>query len=641
MIVVPPTSPVFISTFNISPTTIQSGQTALITWSAASNATLCVASGDWSGYQSLSNTFNVGAQNFAITTNKTYILQCGNGTASTTQSVNLTINPVTTGGGGGGGGTPLIGLVSGFSAMPNPVLSGVGSTLSWSSTNATLCVASGGTPSGTWTGNQLIAGNYTIAPVTVTVSTTVIYSIACGNALGTTSRDVSFTVNPIVAPTVIDFTVSPLTGLVTSESGGTASFEIALASAPTANVILPILSSNFTEGTTSVTSRIFTPSNWNLPQSVVITGQEDAATDGPISYFVRVGASISTDIAWNNLPAKTVGVTNTDNEPTTVVVVPATGGSTSGGSRGGGGGGRGPCYGFGCKPVVVAATTTIPVVITQVPVIKVLTPSNPELVCPTTNFITSFMRVGIDNNPNEVRKLQYFLNTYEGANIVVDGDFNGQTEAAVMDMQVAHSKEILAPWGVTVPTGIVYITTARYINKVFCSQNPTYTGNESLKDIIDSSVIDKPVDNSAEFEGVIGQAASSSPMLSNIAGVFGAMTQGIGNLIKDIPWYQILILTLIIMGSWFIIAIAFKKDITEEELHMSLIRGSAALAIGTVLNVLNTLSFILNPIWFTDKAEFGLGWLLALDIINLFAFILICLTILVTLYERVVRKSIN
>jgi len=620
----------YLGSFSINPTTIQSGQSALISWASSNNATLCLASGDWSGYQALSNNgFDTGVQNFAVTTTKTYTLECGNGNASTTRTVTLTINPVNPGGNNNGGNPG--GSVATFFATPNPVVSGSTAVLTWTSTNANLCVASGA-----WLGNQLPSGTYTIPAATVTVSKTDTYSIACGNAFGTTTGVVNLVTNPVTVNPSKDFTISPLSGLSTSESAGQATFTVVLVSAPLADVVLPVMSSNFAEGTTSVTSLVFTPANWAVPQNVVVTGQDDTASDGSIAYSVNVGASVSTDTTWNNIPAKAVSLTNTDNEP---VVVPPTGGGGGGGpsssSGGHSGGGHGPCTGFGC---VTVATTTIPVI--TIPTTSTVV-SGPELVCPTTNFITTFMRIGIDNYPNEVRKLQYFLNTYEGAHLVIDGEFNPATEAAVMALQAAHSDEILAPWGVTVPTGIVYITTTRYINRVFCADHPTYTGNESLKDILDTTRIDVPVDNSAQFEGVVGQATTSNSFIANIGGVFGAMTERILDLIKDIPWYQLLILLLILTGCWFIMGIAFKKNVAQEELNMSLIRGSAALAVGSVLNVLNTLSFILNPQWFTDKAGFGLGWLLALDIINLLALILICITTLITLYQKVIRNGIS
>src|SRR5207237_503535 len=47
------------------------------------------------------------------------------------------------------------------------------------------------------------------------------------------------------------FTVSPASGLVTTEAGGAASFTIVLDSKPTANVTIPLSSSNVAEGTLS------------------------------------------------------------------------------------------------------------------------------------------------------------------------------------------------------------------------------------------------------------------------------------------------------------------------------------------------------------------------------------------------------
>jgi hypothetical protein len=621
-----------ISSFSISPTTIVSGNTALLTWTTA-NATLCVAFGDWSGNQSVSSgSFNIGTQTVSSVTTKTYRLDCGNSTGTSTQSVSLTINP----GGGGGGGGSTGGTISLFNVSPNPVVSGNGATLSWGSSNATLCVASGA-----WSGNQNTSGNFAIAPITVTVPTNLTYTIACGNSFSTSTQSVTLVVNPTTVVTTPDFSVSPVSGLTTTESGISASFSVALTAIPTANVVLPIMSSNFAEGTTSVISLTFTPANWNLGQTVTVTGQDDAILDGNVSYMVSVGASVSSDPLWNNLTAKTVSITNNDNESSGGGGGGGGGSSGGGTTRRGGGGGGGPCVGFGCNNGGSSSTTTTDLLITFDTVRPVTTGiTGPELVCPAVNFLTAFLRKGIDNNPNEVRKLQYFLNTYEGANLAIDGDFNNATEAAVIALQTKHSDQILAPWGVTtVPTGIVYITTARYINKVFCAGNPTYTGNESLKDIIDNTVLYPNVDNSSQFDGVIGQATTSTGSISNVAGVFGAMSQRVIDFLKDIPWYQILILLLILIGAGLIIAPTLRRNVAVDDFYMSLIRGSSALAIGTVLNVLNTLSFILNPQWFTDKAGFGLGWLLALDAINLFAMIIICLSVLIALYDKVVRAS--
>jgi hypothetical protein len=253
----------------------------------------------------------------------------------------------------------------------------------------------------------------------------------------------------------------------------------------------------------------------------------------------------------------------------------------------------------------------------------------PEQVCPKANFITTFLRYGVDNNPNEVRKLQYFLNTYENAGLTVSGDFDQATEQAVKDLQVSHTDEILAPWGVTAPTGIVYLTTTKYINTVYCNDHPGYIGNEDIKDILDSTITAPTPINPDDFDDAIGQATTSP----NIAAVAGS-----GRL-KDINPYGILVLLILLIGTGFTIYGISKKDITSDDKIMAVMRGIAILAIGSVLNVLNTLSFILNPEWFTHKTNLSLTWLLGLVLVNLIVVIIISMWMLVDLYTKSIEKA--
>src|SRR5204862_2183068 len=79
--------------------------------------------------------------------------------------------------------------------------------------------------------------------------------------------DVSLTNNDNDA---VGFTVAPISGLVTTEAGGTATFTIKLNSQPTANVTIGLSSSNPAEGTVSPASVTFTGGvggNWNTPQT--------------------------------------------------------------------------------------------------------------------------------------------------------------------------------------------------------------------------------------------------------------------------------------------------------------------------------------------------------------------------------------
>ncbi len=120
-------------------------------------------------------------------------------------------------------------------------------------------------------------------------------------------------------------TVTPTTGLVTTEAAGNAMFTVVLDSEPTANVTIPIASTNTGEGTVSPASLTFTSANWNTPQTVTVTGVDDAtpAVDGNIAYTVEVQAATSGDILYNGLDATDVSVTNNDNDTAAFVVTPA------------------------------------------------------------------------------------------------------------------------------------------------------------------------------------------------------------------------------------------------------------------------------------------------------------------------------
>ncbi|MEH1918344.1 FG-GAP-like repeat-containing protein, partial [Nostoc sp.] len=109
-------------------------------------------------------------------------------------------------------------------------------------------------------------------------------------------------------------TITPNENLVTTESGGTASFSVVLKSKPTADVIIPISSSHITEGKIAVSQLTFTPENWNVAQTVTITGVDDSLSDRDIIYSIITEPIKSGDSNYNNLNPDDISVTNVDNE---------------------------------------------------------------------------------------------------------------------------------------------------------------------------------------------------------------------------------------------------------------------------------------------------------------------------------------
>jgi hypothetical protein len=109
--------------------------------------------------------------------------------------------------------------------------------------------------------------------------------------------------------------VTPAGGLVTSESGQTATFKVALKSPPTKMVTFPVASDTPAEGTASPASLVFDPTNWSTAQTVTVKGADDHANDGPRKYTIVVGAGVSADARYAGLDPADVDVTNLDDEP--------------------------------------------------------------------------------------------------------------------------------------------------------------------------------------------------------------------------------------------------------------------------------------------------------------------------------------
>jgi predicted GH43/DUF377 family glycosyl hydrolase len=124
---------------------------------------------------------------------------------------------------------------------------------------------------------------------------------------------------------IAGITIAPVSGLVTSEAGGIATFTVALDTLPTADVTFAITSLDTTEGNVSTALLTFTSLNGMTPQTVTITGADDAIPDGSIAYTVDVAAASSTDLKYTGLDPSNVSVVNTDNDTPGITVSPISG----------------------------------------------------------------------------------------------------------------------------------------------------------------------------------------------------------------------------------------------------------------------------------------------------------------------------
>ncbi len=170
------------------------------------------------------------------------------------------------------------------------------------------------------------------------------------------------------------------------------------------------------------------------------------------------------------------------------------GGSGAGGGGGGGGGGSGPSNGgntggsnggngTGSTPSTgnnggsTPGNTNGGEVLgenTESPATPA-TPTNPPENASTGSnascgiYLNEYIKYGAKNNPDEVTKLQLFLNEqYKSLDVPVDGFYGKATVAAVRKFQLDNYEEVLKPWGIKYSTGYVYKTTKRWVNMVKC-----------------------------------------------------------------------------------------------------------------------------------------------------------------------------
>ena len=117
---------------------------------------------------------------------------------------------------------------------------------------------------------------------------------------------------------IVDKTV-----LATRESGTSDTFNLTLDKAPTATVTIPLTveSTGTTEGTLDKSTVTFSPTDWNVPHPVTVTGKSDTTssgtttvTDGTKTYHILIGYSTSTDPLFDGMQGTPVLVSNGDRD---------------------------------------------------------------------------------------------------------------------------------------------------------------------------------------------------------------------------------------------------------------------------------------------------------------------------------------
>lgn len=198
-------------TLAASPATITVGQSTTLTWSSK-DTTSCKASGAWSGSEATSGTAK---ETPSAAGTETYTLTCAavdsDETPSASASATVTV---------GAPPTPTVTI----SVSPTSVVLGSSATLTWSSTNATSCTASGA-----WSGNEATSGTLAVGP---SAAGSDVYSLSCTGAGGTAKNSATLTVTAPPAPTV---TIMAAPGAITLGQSTTLTWSSTNATACTAS----------------------------------------------------------------------------------------------------------------------------------------------------------------------------------------------------------------------------------------------------------------------------------------------------------------------------------------------------------------------------------------------------------------------
>jgi Ca2+-binding RTX toxin-like protein len=113
---------------------------------------------------------------------------------------------------------------------------------------------------------------------------------------------------------------------VVSENGSTDTFDVVLSRGPLKDVFIILTSSDTSESTIDVNTLTFTPTNWNSPQTITVSSQDDALVDGTGSNTISISTTGASDPDFTDL-AVTVDAQTLDNDAAAFTVT-QTGGDT-------------------------------------------------------------------------------------------------------------------------------------------------------------------------------------------------------------------------------------------------------------------------------------------------------------------------
>eukprot|EP01061_Rhynchopus_euleeides_P013073 TRINITY_DN22933_c0_g1_i1.p1 TRINITY_DN22933_c0_g1~~TRINITY_DN22933_c0_g1_i1.p1 ORF type:complete len:2216 (+),score=492.89 TRINITY_DN22933_c0_g1_i1:184-6831(+) len=113
---------------------------------------------------------------------------------------------------------------------------------------------------------------------------------------------------------IAGITVTPTTGLQTTEAGGSDHFNISLATQPASDVLFRFFSDDTSEGRLQPSEALFTPGSWDAPRKISIIGVQDAVDDGDTVFAIKSSGPITTDPVYARLTVAEVTVVNKEDD---------------------------------------------------------------------------------------------------------------------------------------------------------------------------------------------------------------------------------------------------------------------------------------------------------------------------------------
>ncbi|MDX9695712.1 MAG: gliding motility-associated C-terminal domain-containing protein, partial [Bacteroidales bacterium] len=112
-----------------------------------------------------------------------------------------------------------------------------------------------------------------------------------------------------------------ITNYNTSEDAENTQFTLELATEPVSEVSINIINSDVTEGLVEPENIVFTSENWNVKQTITVTGLDDDLKDGDIQYELSFAVT-STDNHYDMFSMESLQLTNIDNDGKFGLVIP-------------------------------------------------------------------------------------------------------------------------------------------------------------------------------------------------------------------------------------------------------------------------------------------------------------------------------